>query len=222
MARKPAIRSTDRLLASLLALSRAVEDVLEFHGSGRIALGDHVTANKLRALCFLDQQGDQAAARIAELLGVTAGAITPLADSLEAAGLICRLRTRADRRVVFLSLTEQGRQLVDSIRHEQRCILEKARRGLGSAKINQWSATLDQISSVLADAGHTFEDLCLNCEVHVEGDCVLDGGVAECKLRTETPVPSRSKRPAGVTATATATGGGKSRTAAAGGRERKG
>lgn len=87
MGSKPAIRSTDRLLQSLFVLSRAVEEVLQFHGTGRIALGDGVTSNKLRALCFLDLQGDQAATRVAGFLKVTPGAITQLADSLEEAGL---------------------------------------------------------------------------------------------------------------------------------------
>lgn len=48
---------------------------------------------------------------LAEQLGVTARAITPLADGLEAEGLIQRKPDPADRRAFRLHLTEAGESL---------------------------------------------------------------------------------------------------------------
>ena len=185
MGRRPTTRSTDELLRSLLVLSRAVEEVLEPPGAGRLALGGEVTSNKLRALCFLDQQGAQAATRVAGFLKVTPGAITQLADALEGASLVERLRTGEDRRVVSLSLTAKGRRFVRSVRQEQRHILQNAHRGMSSTHVNRWAVTLDEISVALATARRAFADLCLQCGAYADGTCVLDGGTAACKFQAK-------------------------------------
>jgi DNA-binding MarR family transcriptional regulator len=194
MAKKPTTQSTDRLLRSLLVLSRAVEELLGFQGAGRISLRDGVTSNMLRSLCFLDQQGDQTATRIARFLKVSPGAITQLADSLETSGMIRRLRTGKDRRVVYLSLTTPGREFVRFVRKDQRHVLQSAHRGMTSTNVDQWTATLDEISSALSGAERTFEDLCLQCGAYADGTCVLDGGSAACKFETQAPLPKRSRK----------------------------
>ena len=45
---------------------------------------------------------------IAEYLGVVQSAITPLADRLEAQGIVQRVRSQEDRRVWLVALTERG------------------------------------------------------------------------------------------------------------------
>jgi len=46
---------------------------------------------------------------------VTAGAISQRLDKLEEAGLVCRQRDSNDRRIIHISLTPQGRRLVDRV-----------------------------------------------------------------------------------------------------------
>lgn len=49
-------------------------------------------------------------------LDVTTGAITGLIDRLEGQGLVARVPSQEDRRVVFLKLTDAGDQAVEAIR----------------------------------------------------------------------------------------------------------
>ncbi|QHW34806.1 MarR family transcriptional regulator [Paenibacillus rhizovicinus] len=58
---------------------------------------------------------------VAKLLGITSGAATGLTDKLVSLGLIERTRPEEDRRVVLLSLTESGKETIESTwkqRHE--------------------------------------------------------------------------------------------------------
>ncbi|HET8611344.1 MAG TPA: MarR family transcriptional regulator [Sphingomonas sp.] len=52
------------------------------------------------------------AGELARELGITTGATTRLIDGLEERGLLCRDRACADRRVVQLAVTEEGRSAV--------------------------------------------------------------------------------------------------------------
>lgn len=72
----------------------------------------------------LDSDGPLKASRIADILGYTPGAITSMSDKLIAAGLVERERTEEDRRVVFLSINEEGRQLIGKIRLQRRANVE--------------------------------------------------------------------------------------------------
>jgi DNA-binding MarR family transcriptional regulator len=72
----------------------------------------------------LDSEGPLKASQIAEILCYTPGAITTLSDKLIAAGLAERERTEEDRRVVYLSITEEGRQLLGKIRTQRRINVE--------------------------------------------------------------------------------------------------
>jgi len=51
------------------------------------------------------------------------GSLTPLLKRLESEGLISRTRSKADERVVLLTLTEQGKALREKARRIPQCIL---------------------------------------------------------------------------------------------------
>ncbi|ACS99536.1 MarR family winged helix-turn-helix transcriptional regulator [Paenibacillus sp. JDR-2] len=57
---------------------------------------------------------------LAEILGLTSGAITGIADKLVAEGLISRERANDDRRVVYIELTAKGKDMVDDILESQK------------------------------------------------------------------------------------------------------
>ncbi|SFK67802.1 DNA-binding transcriptional regulator, MarR family [Paenibacillus sp. 1_12] len=72
----------------------------------------------------LEIEGPLKASQIADMLCYTPGAITTLSDKLIAAGLVERERTDEDRRVVYLSITEAGRQMLGTIRLQRRANVE--------------------------------------------------------------------------------------------------
>lgn len=63
----------------------------------------------------LERHGEQRLGDLAEEFDFTSGAVTALADKLEAAGLAWRRRMEEDRRTVFLRITAGGKRFL--VRH---------------------------------------------------------------------------------------------------------
>ena len=94
----------DVTISALLAVLR-VARVLE-----RIDAG--LSPQQYRILKLIGQGGERSA-RLAERLAVAKPTLTATADSLVAAGLVCREAELGDRRVVRLHLTEAGQAAVE-------------------------------------------------------------------------------------------------------------
>src|SRR2546429_8499071 len=62
-----------------------------------------ISGSDLECLDFLNLEGRVTAGRLAELTGLTTGAITGVVDRLEKAGLVRRERDDNDRRKVFIA-----------------------------------------------------------------------------------------------------------------------
>lgn len=56
---------------------------------------------------------------IAQKLGITNGAVTQMADKMVKADLIIRERSEEDRRIVWLSLSEKGKNMVNEIHNSR-------------------------------------------------------------------------------------------------------
>jgi predicted ArsR family transcriptional regulator len=63
-----------------------------------------VSVTDLKCLDYVDRRGDVTAGDLAQLTGLTTGAITAAIDRLEKAGLAKRERSETDRRKVFMRL----------------------------------------------------------------------------------------------------------------------
>ena len=75
-----------------------------------------LSANSLHALCILHAlDGAATMTALARKLGVSTAAITGIADGLESAGLIARHLSRADRRLVYVHLTDKGTLTISDI-----------------------------------------------------------------------------------------------------------
>ncbi len=69
---------------------------------------------ELRALDVLGVRGPSRMGELAGHLGVGQSAVTPLADRLEAAGLVRRRRSDTDRRAWLVELTEAGQTVFEA------------------------------------------------------------------------------------------------------------
>lgn len=118
-------------MAASLPLSGAHEapDTFEVSSQGMIDAGravgqasamlNHAVAERLglhptswECLSMLFEHGTMPAGRLAELTGLTTGAITGLVDRLEEAGFVARQRDPADRRRVIVELAPTAFQRV--------------------------------------------------------------------------------------------------------------
>jgi DNA-binding MarR family transcriptional regulator len=74
-----------------------------------------ITFSQWMVLMTLREWGQSTAAEIARNICHDAGSLTRMIDQLEERGLITRLRSEADRRVVMLTPTPKGAALVESV-----------------------------------------------------------------------------------------------------------
>src|ERR1700750_1500140 len=67
-----------------------------------------ISSSDLECLDFLNLEGRVTAGRLAEVTGLTTGAITGVIDRLEKAGLVRRERDATDRRKVFIVVVPEN------------------------------------------------------------------------------------------------------------------
>jgi DNA-binding MarR family transcriptional regulator len=67
-----------------------------------------ISSSDLECLDFLNIEGRVTAGRLAELTGLTTGAITGVVDRMEKAGLVRRERDESDRRKVFIAIVPEA------------------------------------------------------------------------------------------------------------------
>lgn len=102
-------QSIGHQMAKLMqAMRREVEVRIAEHG---------LTDAQWKPLWILKTRETATAVELAREIDMDAGAVTRLVDRLEAKGLVERLRSEADRRVVHLRLTRAGDKACEQVPH---------------------------------------------------------------------------------------------------------
>src|SRR6478609_1036968 len=84
-----------------------------------------ISGSDLECLDFLNLEGRVTAGRLAEVTGLTTGAITGVVDRLEKTGFVRRERDETDRRKVFIAtVPENVAKIGRFYEHMQRAILK--------------------------------------------------------------------------------------------------
>jgi DNA-binding MarR family transcriptional regulator len=101
-----------------------------------------VTPTRLTAMATLEKRGPTRAGDLAERLSITAASMSRLAEALEEGGWVDRQPDPEDRRAQLLSLSEHGRQTLETMRREGAGELAEAIRGLSVAEREALAAAL--------------------------------------------------------------------------------
>jgi DNA-binding MarR family transcriptional regulator len=137
---------------ALLAASRALVAIAARSLAERDA---DVTLPQYRALVVLASRGPQRVVDVSAELGIDPSTGTRLCDRLARKGLVRRQRSTSDRRVVRVTLTPLGRNLVDEITGHRRQELAR----IVSAMPDRWAPGVAQaLLSFAAAAGEVPED----------------------------------------------------------------
>jgi DNA-binding MarR family transcriptional regulator len=72
-----------------------------------------MTHGQIRALFKLDVKGEATAGELAKAAELSPASMSSMLDQLERDGIVERRRSETDRRVVVVSLTEKGRELLE-------------------------------------------------------------------------------------------------------------
>ncbi len=102
-------RSRDELIAAINHEVRRSQSRTDAYDE---AVAEAIGLNRTdqRCLDIIDQENGPTAGRLAEVMGLTTGAITTVLDRLERAGFAQRTRDESDRRRVRVTLTEKAQR----------------------------------------------------------------------------------------------------------------
>lgn len=149
------LRKSSELDRRAAELGQVVQEIVKrFEGANLCAAnGPHVdlTIQETRVVEWLGVAGGQMMRAVAEHLGVAVNSVTSIADGLERKGLLKRVRSDADRRVVHVELTDAGleasrsvlgiktkfhRELLAALTDEEQAILLVLLRKVGGLKVS--------------------------------------------------------------------------------------
>lgn len=77
------------------------------------AIPDHLTIDQYQIMCVLHQRGQCSSTDLAEVFMVVKSSITAIINRLVDRGYVERTPAEEDRRVIVLSLTEEGRTVLE-------------------------------------------------------------------------------------------------------------
>ena len=86
---------------------------------------------------------------ISEYFDIAKPNITPLVDRLASAGLVDRVRSTADRRVVFIMILDEGRQRLKEIRELLAANVEEWERSLSDEEFAQLADSMKNVVACL-------------------------------------------------------------------------
>jgi len=124
------------LRQTMSAVNRDAETEMRPHG---------LTAVQWAPLMIISRGGNPTAASLARDLNTDTGAMTRMLDRLEAKGLLTRSRSSQDRRVVVLTLTDQGRELTTRIPHHLARVYNQLLTGFNADEFQQLKGFLRRI-----------------------------------------------------------------------------
>jgi DNA-binding MarR family transcriptional regulator len=110
-----------------------------------------LTTSQVRALFKIEIEGETTAGDIAKTAELSPASVTAMLDHLEQDGIIERRRAAHDRRVVLVTLTEQGRELVAAKRDAWRARATQALDGIGDADLHAAADVMRRMAALLDD-----------------------------------------------------------------------
>jgi len=102
-----------------------------------------------RVLAEIEDDADCPANKLAEKAGMTPASVTCMLDTLEHKGLVRRVRSERDRRIVLTHLTDRGRLLRDQKRSDARRIFADALATLDPAELRAAPRVLRLLAEVM-------------------------------------------------------------------------
>lgn len=191
--KKLSTQDADRLLKSLLILSRTVDHILETRAVDQ-AVNEPLSPSKVQVLRLLGEKGTQTASQVARFLGVSKPAVTQIIDSMVHGKLVTRSTAKHDRREVGLKLSAHGKRQYQAVQQRQRQILRNATKKASAGSVEGWVGTLWDVAQSLTQADRNFRHFCMQCGAYADGTCVLVGGDAKCLFLIEDTSDVRSRR----------------------------
>lgn len=102
-----------------------------------------------QVLSLLNERGSMSVSEISEFFDIAKPNITPLVDRLVNAGLVDRVRSTTDRRVVFIVILDEGRTRLKTIRSLLGENVESWKRALSDEEFDRLASALSDVVTLL-------------------------------------------------------------------------
>lgn len=145
-------------------MERTLEDVHE----------EQLALSQFKLLLLIGRAGHRfKVSDVAEFLGVTNAAASRSTDRLVQRGLVDRSVSKEDRRAVDLTLTPEGRELVDSFAEANDALLMNALGDYTEDRLREIKDLIDELALRLLDVEEARWKKCLRCGVHFRAGCIM-------------------------------------------------
>ena len=115
--------------------------------TNRTQLG--LTPGQVFMLHFIRKESQCNVSLLADKMEVAPSAISVMLDRLENQGLVSRTRNKADRRVVIITLTEEGKRKLNEVLEVRRKILHHCFKQMEPDHLNTLIESLEKLSSIV-------------------------------------------------------------------------
>jgi DNA-binding MarR family transcriptional regulator len=171
MAAKTRARLIQDVLGSAYILSSAVNDLMEtrLHAVTR----EQLTFSQLKLLKLVSRTDSYNISQVAAFLTVSTAAASKAVDRLVRRGLLIRSEAEDDRRAVELSLTSEGRRMLEEYEKLTVIALDEIFGGYSPEDLRGAAELLDRLSvNVLTHDGESAE-VCYRCGIYFRDKCLL-------------------------------------------------
>lgn len=137
------------------AFRRAYRSLRRLRGRDTHLLGGaKISHAQFELLAELRERGPLPAGELAHVAGLSAATVSQMLDHLADDGHVNRVRSEADRRVVLIELTDQGRRRVEQTKALWRERWQEALEGVSDRELRIASGVLRRIGAVFEDPPH--------------------------------------------------------------------
>ncbi len=176
--KQPSVREEEKadiiqdFLASTHVFAAAVSDQIEdelLTASG----GHEITPAQMKLLKLVGLTESQTIGGVAAFMGVSNAAASKGVDRLVKRHLLSRKELEKDRRVMHLSLTNHGREVLGAYEASRKKRLVEVFGDFPEGELEQASALMDRLSARIVESTAGSSELCLKCGIYFRRDCLL-------------------------------------------------
>ncbi|MCM3767425.1 MarR family winged helix-turn-helix transcriptional regulator [Neobacillus niacini] len=124
--------STAKSLKLFIVLSRAFKAINEH--VNKVIQANGLNPTEFAVLELLYHKGDQPLQQIGAKILLASGSITYVVDKLEQKGLLKRIACPTDRRVIYASITDEGKNMIQDIFPEHANQIDKLMSSLNESE----------------------------------------------------------------------------------------
>jgi DNA-binding MarR family transcriptional regulator len=112
-------------------------------------IGDDLTTDQLYILRYIHQARECTSSELADAFDVNKSAITAIITRLTDRGLILRTRDENDRRVVYLTLTEEGKAIHQKMNEKVHLLVKSIITQFEESEIKSFIETYEKLARIL-------------------------------------------------------------------------